>query len=89
MSKAREYESYKQLPRFSKPHLAVIHPKGRDKIMKPASSTKDLEVLSMPLSLKMRPVVDREIPDHLMKAPNLKEISPEKRKRMELLKKKE
>jgi hypothetical protein len=37
-SKAHEYESFRNLPKFSKPNLACIHPSTRQKVMRPANS---------------------------------------------------
>lgn len=82
-SAAKEFESYKQLPKFTKPSMAVIHPIGRGRNMNPCSTNPNLDVMPVSMNLKLRPFVDRDIPEHLKRA-NLP--PPSKKKKVNMLK---
>ena len=48
--------------------MAVIHPIGRGRNMNASKTNPNLEVLPASIPLKLRPYVDREIPEHLKRA---------------------
>lgn len=66
VSQAKEYEDFKQLPKFNHVPLAVIHPTNRRKMREPVRPTPDMEkeIEVSPLRLKNRPKA-YEIPESL------------------------
>lgn len=69
ISEAHEFEDFRNIPKFTKPHLAVIHPSPVKK--KPPASRPELEfeLEGSPARLLKKDYSKKEIPDHLMKAP--------------------
>ena len=71
-SKAKEFESYKQLPRFTHANMAVIHPATKTTSMKPSVSTPQLDVGATPMTMRQRNKIESKLkvlPDHLIRAP--------------------
>ena len=75
-SKAKEFETFKQLPRFSHKNMACINPVARTKPLNNADSAPDFTILPESIRLRHKEVVSKDLPDHLMRAP----IQPRKAK---------
>ena len=76
-SKAKEFESYKQLPRFTHANMAVIHPATKTASMKPSVSTPQLDVGATPMAMRQRKKIESKLkvlPDHLIRAPMSKNV---------------
>ena len=72
MSKAREFESFKQMPKFSHPLGAVIHPSPTKQMKEPRHRPpRTLAFDGEPFSLETREKrADRtQLPDHLIRPP--------------------
>lgn len=67
VSQAKEYEDFKQLPKFNHVPMGVIHPTNRRKVRDPVRPTPDMEkqVNISPLKLRQKPDMVREIPENL------------------------
>ena len=68
-SKAKEFESFKLLPKYSHKNMAVINPFPRTKPLDPARSTPDLTLRPEPIRLRKKEVPVKDLPEHLMRAP--------------------
>ena len=70
-SQAREYETYKQLPKFSHVPLAVIHPTPKIKKRTPLKPTPDMEeeINISPARLGKKENTIKEIPESLVRPP--------------------
>ena len=68
VEKAREFESFKQIPRYSKPSMAVIHP-SPEKVRKEPSHKPPKTLLfdGSPYALSKRPDTAKNLPDHLVR----------------------
>ena len=68
VEKAKEYETYKQLPKYSKPILSVIHPAPL--YQPPAKGHKPPKTMLFdgePVKLKHKHAHKKEIPEHLIR----------------------
>lgn len=69
VAKAREFESFKQMPRFSHPYGAVIHPSPTKFEKEPRHRPpKTLQFDGVPLALGARPE-PRQLPEELVRPP--------------------
>ena len=69
VEKAKEFESYRQLPKYSKPVLACINPSPKKKRTPPREVSPTIIVAGSTTKLQPKKVEKRQIPDHLMRAP--------------------
>ena len=68
VAKAREFEPYKQLPRFSHKQLAVISPLPKRRHREPShKAPSSLAFDGSKLSLSAKKSLEREIPEHLVR----------------------
>ena len=81
MSKAREFEDYKRLPKFNHVPMAVIHPSPVKKRAPPKRPEPDLEVEASPQRLVKRPNWPPvEIPESLVRPPQDMNVSTKTRR---------
>ena len=71
VSQAREYETFKQLPKFDHVSLAVIHPTSRQRKRVPVRPTPDMEkeINVSPARLNAKVDTRKEIPESLSRPP--------------------
>lgn len=69
VSEAKEFEAFRNLPKFSKPILGVIHPSPQKKKPPTRRPDPDVEVEGSPARMFKQDRTRIEIPEHLMKAP--------------------
>lgn len=69
VEKAKEFESYRQLPKYNKPVLACINPSPRKKRTPPRELSPTIVVAGNQSKLQVKKVEKKQIPDHLMRAP--------------------
>ena len=71
VSQAREYETFKQLPKFDHVSLAVIHPTSRQRRRAPVKPTPDMEkeINVSPARLNAKLDTRKEIPESLSRPP--------------------
>ena len=70
VEKATEFESFKQIPKYNHPTLAVIHP-SPTKVQRPVGhkTPKSLAFDSKTLNVQHRSFVKKQIPEHLTNPP--------------------
>jgi hypothetical protein len=69
VEKAKEFETYKNLPKFSHVPLAVINPSPRKRRSLESSPTPPLKVSGQHTKLGVKRYEPKQIPEHLMRAP--------------------
>jgi hypothetical protein len=69
VEKAREFEQYRQLPKYSHISLAVIHPSPIKKLPPAREVSPQIIVAAHPAKLQYKKYEKKQIPDHLMRAP--------------------
>ena len=69
VSAAREFEDFRQLPKFTHKTLAVIHPSPIKRMAKPRRPSPDFEVQASPTRMVHRPTGRHEIPESLLRPP--------------------
>ena len=69
VEKAKEFESYRQLPKYNKPVLACINPSPKKKRTPPREASPTIIVAGSTTKLQIKKVEKKQIPDHLMRAP--------------------
>ena len=69
VSQAKEFESFRNIPKFSKPNLAVIHPSPKKKHRQPMRADPNLEFDAVPFAPKPYQRHVRKIPEHLTRPP--------------------
>ena len=71
VSQAKEYETFKQLPKFSHIPLAVIHPAVRDRRRAPIKATPDMEkeINISPARIAAKENKVKDIPESLLRPP--------------------
>jgi hypothetical protein len=69
VEKAKEFESYRQLPKYNKPVLACINPSPKKKRTPPREVSPSIIVSGSTSKLQIKKVEKKQIPDHLMRAP--------------------
>lgn len=79
VSAAKEFEDFRQLPKYSHVPLAVINPSPVKRVVKPRRPSPEFEILGSPSKQVHRPKGRMEIPESLMRPPM--EISVGKKKR--------
>ena len=68
VEKAREFESFKQIPRYSKPALAVIHPSPEKQKKEPRHRPpKTMQFDGATIHLGKRPDTAKHLPDDLVR----------------------
>jgi hypothetical protein len=69
VEKAKEFESYRNLPKYSHVPLAVIHPSPRKKRVPTRSPTPNLSMSGTQTKLAVKRYEPKQFPDHLLRAP--------------------
>ncbi len=69
VEKAKEFESYRQLPKYNKPVLACINPSPTKKRSPHRDASPTIVVAGNQSKLQVKKVEKKQIPDHLMRAP--------------------
>ena len=69
VSEAKEFEGFRNIPKFSKPVLAVIHPSPTKKRPPVRKADLEFELEGSPARLLKKQHTHKEIPEHLMKPP--------------------
>ena len=69
VEKAKEFESFRNLPKYKHVPLAVIHPSPRKKVRPSRSPTPNLTMTASQAKLQVKRYEPKQIPDHLMRAP--------------------
>ena len=69
VSKAKEFEVFKNLPKYSHVPMAVIHPSPKKKARVPLPPPAILDISACQAKLGLRKYQPKVIPDHLMRAP--------------------
>ena len=69
VSFAREFEDFRQLPKYSHIPLAVIHPSPVKRVQKPRRPSPDFELQSSPQRMVTRPTFRQDIPESLVRPP--------------------
>ena len=69
VEKAKEFESFRKLPRFQHVPMAVIHPSPRKKRPRPESATPSLALAGSHARLLPKRFEPKQLPDHLVRAP--------------------
>ena len=64
VEKAKEFESFRYLPRFEHVPMAVIHPSPRKKRIDPSPPKPNLTLTASPAKLGVRRYEPKQIPDH-------------------------
>jgi hypothetical protein len=69
VEKAKEFESFRNLPKFTHVPMAVIHPSPRKKRPANKSPTPNLTIAGNNAKLLVKRYEPKQFPDHLMRAP--------------------
>jgi hypothetical protein len=69
VTKAKEFEVFRNLPKYNHVSMAVIHPSPKKKNKVPLPPPAILDVSSASAKLGFRKYEPRIFPDHLMRAP--------------------
>jgi hypothetical protein len=69
VEKVHEFESYKQLPKFTHVPLAVIHPSPRKQKSIDNPPPPEMTMSGSQAKINVKRYVPKQIPDHLMRAP--------------------
>lgn len=69
VEKAKEFESYKRLPKYSHVPLALINPSPRKQRSPSRPKSPAFTIAAHPAKLQVKRFEQKQIPDHLMRAP--------------------
>jgi hypothetical protein len=69
VEKAKEFETFRNLPKFNHVPMAVIHPSPRKKIRPETSPTPNLALTGNHAKLLVKRYEPKQLPDHLIRAP--------------------
>jgi hypothetical protein len=69
VEKAKEFETFRNLPKFNHVPYAVIHPSPRKKSRPSMSPTPNLTMSGTTSKLQVRRYEPKQLPDHLIRAP--------------------
>ena len=69
VSEAREFESFRHIPKYTKPFSALINPASPKKKPLTKKMNPDLEIAGSPARIAKRERIVKEIPEHLIKPP--------------------
>lgn len=69
VSEAKEFESFRHIPKYTKPYLAVIHPSPLRHRPSSKREVGEFELEGSPAKFAKKENNRIEIPEHLMKAP--------------------
>lgn len=69
VEKAKEFETFRNLPKFTHVPMAVIHPSPRKKNRHEKSPTPNLTLSGNTAKLLVKRYEPKQFPDHLMRAP--------------------
>ena len=69
VEKAKEYESFKRVPKFNHVSMAVINPSPRKMRSPPKSKSPTLNISATSAKIQIKKYEPKQIPDHLLRAP--------------------
>ncbi len=69
VEKAKEFETFRNLPKFTHVPMAVIHPSPRKKKDRHESPTPNLAMTGSQAKLLVKRYEPKQLPDHLIRAP--------------------
>ena len=78
VSFSKEFEEFRQLPKFSHVPLAVIHPSPIKRLANPKRPDPDFEIEASPTKLLNRPGKRYEVPDSLQRPPGMEPTTVKK-----------
>jgi hypothetical protein len=69
VEKAKEFEAYKRLPKYTHVPLACINPSPRKQKSPPKPKSPSFTIAAHPAKMQVKRYEHKQIPDHLMRAP--------------------
>lgn len=69
VEKAKEFESFRRMPKFSHVSLAVINPSPRKKRSPPKEESPNFQLAAVQAKVQTKKYEPKQIPDHLLRAP--------------------